>query len=65
MTRRRVRKALVALSCGGVTFGWLQAFGMVPFSDVLTSIVITVLSLFVTILFGGDPSELLQRFQLR
>ena len=49
---------LAPLACGGVLCGWLQAFGMLNFGDIFTSLISLVLSALVTVLLGGDTSTL-------
>jgi hypothetical protein len=45
---------LRGLSCGAVSLGLLQAFGAVSFNQVWFNFLITILSIFVTAVFGGD-----------
>lgn len=52
----RLRKWCVALSWGGVTLGFLQAFEMINFAEIVTSFLSVFLSLLVTLLLGGDPT---------
>ena len=56
---RRCYRLLAAVSCGGMTFGWLQALDMVSFSDIWTNFISLLLQILVTVLFGGDPSAYL------
>lgn len=55
----RYRKWCVALSSGGITLGFLQAFEMVNFAEIVTSFLSVLLSLLVTLLLGGDPTTLM------
>ena len=55
----RFWKTCYLLSCGGVTCGFLQGVGLINFSQVLASFLTTILSLLVTILFGGNASTFL------
>ena len=56
---RRYRKLCYAVSCGGITFGWLQAFEQVSFSEIFTTILTQILTVLMTVLFGGDASAYL------
>lgn len=56
--KKRCYRKLYALSSGAITFGWLQGFEMVSFSDIFTSLLTTLLALLATVLFGGDVSTL-------
>jgi len=53
----RYRKLLAAVSCGGITFGWLQAWGMLNFSEIWTNFLAMLLSVLVSILLGGNVSR--------
>ncbi len=55
----RTRKLLAAAACGGITFGWLQAWEMVSFSNIWTELIASLLSALVALLFGADASTLL------
>ena len=54
--KTRAYRKLYAVSCGAITLGWLQAFEMVSFSDIFTSLFTTIMAVLVTVLFGGDVS---------
>ncbi|MFH1745877.1 MAG: hypothetical protein ABIG44_02420 [Planctomycetota bacterium] len=54
---QRYRKLCRALSYGVITVGILQAFEMLNFSEIITSFLITILSVFVSLLFGADVSQ--------
>ena len=54
--KTRVYRKLYAVSCGAITLGWLQAFEMLNFSDIFSSLLTTILAVLVTVLFGGDVS---------
>jgi hypothetical protein len=47
-------KRVAALSCGGVTFGWLQAWELVDFAGMWTQLLTLLLQVVITFLFGGD-----------
>ena len=53
---RRYRKLIAALSFGGITLGWLQAWEMINFSDIWAGLLTTLLAALATILFGGDAT---------
>jgi len=57
----RIWKLAVGLSTGGITVGILQGLGLVNFASLFTNFLITWLSVLVTLLLGGDPSNLLSR----
>ena len=52
---QRYWKKIAALSCGGVTFGWLQAWEMIDFAQLWTQWLSALLAALATALFGGDP----------
>jgi hypothetical protein len=49
---RRYWKWLAPISCGGVTLGWLQAFGMFYPSNLLTDFLAYLFSLLISTLLG-------------
>lgn len=53
----RYWKLCRALSYGAIAFGILQAFEMVSFSEIITSFLSMLLSVFASLLFGGDLSQ--------
>ncbi len=61
MSRRQIKlkKWCVIVSRGGLTLGLLQGLGMVNFASLFTNVLITVLQILVTLLLGGDVSQLL------
>ena len=54
---RRYWKLCRALSYGAITFGILQALEMVSVSELFTNFLALLLSLFASLLFGGDPTQ--------
>jgi hypothetical protein len=52
---RRYWKLLAPISCGGVTLGWLQAFGMVNFSNVWTDVLAFLFTALINAIFGVVP----------
>ena len=55
----RLKKLSVALSYGGITLGILQGLGGVNFASMFTQLLTMWLTALVTILLGGDVSQLL------
>ncbi len=55
---RRYWKMLAPLSCGGVTLGILQGWGMINFSNVWTEFLTFLFGTLVSLLFGVGTSGL-------
>lgn len=49
-----------ALAQGGTTFGVLQGLGLLNFANLFTSLLATWLSVLVTVLLGGDATDLVR-----
>ncbi|HUU97452.1 MAG TPA: hypothetical protein VM487_17080 [Phycisphaerae bacterium] len=60
---RRYRYVIHGLSTGGISLGILQALGGIDYnglwSGFLTTLLTMLVQLFVTVLFGVDPNEVL------
>jgi hypothetical protein len=54
----RCRRWCLALSTGRITPGILQGLGLVDFASLITSFLALWLSALVTLLLGGDPTQL-------
>ncbi len=61
---RRYWYVIHGLSTGGISLGILQAMGDIDYnglwSNFLTTLLTTLVQLFVTVLFGVDPAEMLE-----
>ncbi len=58
---RKIWKYRRALACGAITLGVIQAYGLINFSNVAISFLTTLLSLLVTLVFGGSFNQFFQQ----
>jgi hypothetical protein len=61
--RTNLKRWCVLLAVGGYTPGVLQGLGMVSWSGLITTLLSSWLALIVTVLLGGDVSDLLRGLQ--
>jgi len=54
----RYMKLCRALGSGALLLGWLQGFGLINWTDFFTRFLSQWLAVLVSVLFGGNPSEL-------